>query len=69
VRAGDLSVNLELAFLIENGEIVGRVKDAMLAGNAFEAFRNVGRISAETEWHGDDEFPYIEFLGLTTAGK
>jgi len=69
VLAGDFSVNLELGFLIEKGEIVGRVKNAMLAGNAFEAFRNVGRISRETEWHGDDEFPYVEFLGLVISGK
>lgn len=33
---GDFSANLALAFLIENGEIVGRVKDAMIGGNILE---------------------------------
>ncbi len=47
--AGDFSVNIESGFLIENGEIKGRVKDVMMAGNAFEALKNIKMI--ENEWH------------------
>lgn len=69
VLKGDFSVTVELGFLIENGEIVGRVKDCMLAGNAFDAFNHIRDVSAETEWHGSAELPYICFESLSVAGR
>ena len=69
VLAGAFSVNVELGFLVENGEIVGRVKDCMLAGNAFDAFNRIRDISAETEWHGSAELPYVCFESLSVAGR
>jgi len=69
VLAGAFSVNVELGFLIENGEIVGRVKDCMLAGNAFDAFNRIRDLSAETEWHGAAELPYVCFEALSVAGR
>ena len=69
VLAGDFSVNVELGFLVENGEIVARVKDCMLAGNAFDAFNRVRDISAETEWHGALEAPYVCFDCLRLIGR
>lgn len=36
--SGDFSISVGLGFLIENGEIVGRFKDSMLAGNCFRMF-------------------------------
>jgi len=33
--SGDFSVNINMGWLVENGEIAGRVKDCMLAGNVF----------------------------------
>jgi len=69
VLQGAFAVNVELGFLIENGEITGRVKDSMLAGNAFDAFNAIRSISAETEWHGDTELPYVCFESLSVAGR
>ncbi len=69
VLAGAFSVNVELGFLVENGEIVGRVKDCMLAGNAFDAFNRIRDLSAETEWHGSAELPYVCFESLSVAGR
>jgi len=37
--SGDFSVSVSLGFLIENGKIVGRFKDAMLAGNVFRMLK------------------------------
>ena len=34
---GDFSANLDLAYLFENGEITGRVKDCMIAGEHFRS--------------------------------
>ena len=69
VLAGAFSVNVELGFLVEDGEIVGRVKDCMLSGNAFEAFNNVRDLSAETEWHGSSELPAVCFESLSVVGR
>lgn len=49
---GDISVNIALGYRIENGEIVGRVKDAMLSGNVYEALKNVAAIGDTPEWVG-----------------
>lgn len=69
VLAGEFSVNVELGFLIENGEVVARVKDCMLAGNAFDAFNHIRAISAETEWHGAAELPTVCFESLSVVGR
>jgi PmbA protein len=50
---GDFSGSLELAYLIRNGERVGRIKDAMISGNFFKIFKDqLVDISAEQEWSG-----------------
>jgi PmbA protein len=67
VLAGEFSVNVEMGFLVENGGIVGRVKDAMLAGNAFDAFRSIEAIGRETEWRGSSEFPHVCFKDLAVS--
>jgi PmbA protein len=67
--AGDFSINVELGFLVENGEIVGRLKDCMIAGNAFDIFNRIQSISAETEWHGTTELPYVCFDSLSVVGR
>jgi PmbA protein len=36
--------------LVESGRIVGRVKDVMLAGNAYSALKEITAISREREW-------------------
>lgn len=38
---GDFSIGLSPGLYVEGGEIVGRVKDAMIAGNVYETMRNV----------------------------
>ena len=67
--AGEYSVNVELGFLVENGEVIGRVKDCMLALNAFDAFNRIRDISAKAEWHGSVELPWICFESLSVAGR
>jgi PmbA protein len=37
---GDLSIGLDPGLYVENGKIVGRVKDAMMAGNVYEMLSN-----------------------------
>jgi PmbA protein len=58
---GEFSVNVFLGYKIENGKLVGRVKDVMLAGNVFEAIKDITAISKEREWVSG---PWAWFAGL-----
>ena len=49
---GDLSINLELGYRVKDGEIIGRVKDTMVSGNAYHALGNVLALGREVEWSG-----------------
>ncbi|MBA7696121.1 hypothetical protein ES703_104763 [subsurface metagenome] len=74
---GEFSINVVLGYKIENGEIVGRVKDVMLAGNAYDALKNITAISKEYEWViGGGMFasysglsPYIQVGELSVVAK
>lgn len=58
---GEFSVNVFLGYKIENGKLVGRVKDVMLAGNTFDALKDIIAISKEREWVSG---PWTWFAGL-----
>jgi len=69
---GEFSVNLDLGYKIEQGKIVGRVKNTMVAGNLFEAFSNLEELSQESTWvFGSARLPAILFrsLGVTSRGS
>ncbi len=63
---GEFSVNVFLGYKIENGKIAGRVKDVMLAGNAYSALKDITAISREREWVSGSFawfsglFPYVQ---------
>jgi len=69
VLAGEFSLNVELGFLVENGRITARIKDCMVAGNVFEAFRDIAGVGAEAEWHGAMRLPAVYFARLSVAGN
>jgi PmbA protein len=69
---GEFSVNIFLGYKIEDGEIVGRVKDVMLAGNAYDALVDIVAISQEREWVNgwiSGLFPYIQVGKLSAVAK
>ncbi len=72
---GEFSVNLFLGYKIENGKLVGRVKDVMLAGNAFTALKDITAISQEREWVSgtyawvNGLFPYVQVGKLSVTAK
>jgi len=70
ILAGEFSVNLDLGYKVEQGKIVGRVKDTMVAGNIFEAFSNLVDLSDRAEWVGSGSYvPHILFSGLGVAAR
>jgi PmbA protein len=70
IISGAFSNNLSLAFKIEGGEIVGRVKDVSIAGNIYQDLRRVEAISRESEWvYGGASLPYVLLPELNVVTK
>lgn len=70
VLTGDFSINVHLGFKVEKGEIVGRVKDTMVAGNTLEVLNNIAAVSSRAEWaYGQYLAPAILFKSLGVAAK
>ena len=70
VMGGDFSGNVLLGYKIENGEIVGRVKDTIVAGNVHEALRSVLAIGSEVRWVGGSVYaPPLLFERLAVSSN
>jgi PmbA protein len=70
VMGGDFSGNVLLGYKIENGEIVGRVKDTIVAGNVHDALGRVLAIGDRGRWVGGTVFaPPILFERLAVSAK
>jgi PmbA protein len=70
VVSGAFSNTLGLAFKIEKGEIVGRVKDVSIAGNIYELLRDVAAVSRETEWlYYNFRLPYVLLDDMNVVTK
>jgi len=68
--SGEFSVNVQLGYKIENGEVVGRVKDVMLAGNTYDALKEIAAIGDKAEWAGGSLLtPAIKIARLSVVGK
>ena len=67
---GDFSGNVLLGYRIENGKIVGRVKDTMVAGNIYKVLNRVAAIGCETVWVGGMiQTPPIYFSSVSVSSK
>jgi len=69
VASGAFSHPVALAFRVSDGEIVGRVKDAAVAGNSFELLKQVGGISRETRWLGSRRLPWVLLNGVSVSAR
>lgn len=68
--SGEFSVNILLGYKIENGRIIGRVKDVMLAGNAYDALNDIVAIGDKGYWIGGSLFaPYIQVGSLSVVAR
>jgi PmbA protein len=70
IISGAFSNTLGVAFKIEKGEIVGRVKDVSIAGNVYNLLRDVAAVSQETEWvYHRLCLPYILLSRMNVVAK
>jgi PmbA protein len=65
--SGDFSVNIDLGYYIEGGQLVGRVKDAMVAGNVYTALDGSLKLGSDAEWNGACFTPSICLDGLSVV--
>jgi PmbA protein len=70
VISGAFSNSVSLAFKIEQGEIVGRVKDVSIAGNVYDLLPQIAAISRESEWvYQSLRMPYILLPEMNVVAK
>jgi PmbA protein len=70
VISGAFSNTLGLAYKIEKGEIVGRVKDVSIAGNVYDLLQSVAAVSRETEWiYHNFCLPYVLLPEMNVIAK
>lgn len=69
--AGQVSGNIHIGFKIENGEITGRIKNAMASVSVFDAFRDqLAGLSRETDLaHAGLVLPHILLDGVSVSTK
>jgi PmbA protein len=67
--SGEFSVNVDLGYRVDRGEVVGRVKDTMVAGSVYVALKNLVEIGDDADWNGSCYTPSVIVEGLSTTGR
>lgn len=67
--SGDFSINVDLGYRVQKGEIVGRVKDTMVAGNIYTALKQLVALGGDADWNGPVLTPSAIVEGLSVTGK
>ena len=67
VLGGDFSGNVLLGYKIENGEIIGRVKDTVVSGNIYELLKNITAVGTDYKWIGGVYAPSICLPAVSCA--
>ncbi|MEM8502423.1 MAG: TldD/PmbA family protein [Cyanobacteria bacterium P01_D01_bin.1] len=65
---GNLSVNLDLGYRVKDGEIIGRVKDTMVSGNAYTALNKLIALGCDAQWSSSTYTPSVVLEGLSVIG-
>ncbi|MEN9217290.1 MAG: metallopeptidase TldD-related protein, partial [Gloeomargarita sp. HHBFW_bins_162] len=67
--SGDFSVNVELGYWVQGGEIQGRVKDTMIAGNVYDILQGEMLFGAEADWQDGSFTPAVIIDRVTITRK
>ena len=70
VLGGDFSGNVVLGYKIERGQITGRVKNTMVAGNVHRILKEIGALGSDARWVGSGLYTgsiLIPRLSVATA--
>lgn len=70
VLGGEFGGNVLLGYKVENGEIVGRVKDTMISGNIYTDLKALTAVGREAKWVGGMLLtPALYLPGVAVASK
>ncbi len=70
ILGGEFSGNVLLGYKVENGKIVGRVKNAIVAGNVYQVLKEVAAVGSEAKWVGSMvKTPHIYCPAISVAAK
>ncbi|MBH8572722.1 TldD/PmbA family protein [Nostocaceae cyanobacterium CENA369] len=67
--SGDFSINIDLGYRVQNGQVIGRVKDTMVAGNVYTALKQLVKLGSDADWNGSCYTPSLIVEGLSTTGR
>jgi PmbA protein len=66
---GAFSHPVGLAYRVQRGEVTGRVKDAAVAGNAYELLKRIGGFGTDGRWLGSRWSPSMLLEGVSVARR
>ena len=69
VISGSFSHPVGLAYRVQRGEITGRVKDAAVAGNAYDLLKKIGGFGSDGRWLGARWSPSLLLEGVSVARR
>ena len=69
VISGGFSHPVGLAYRVQRGEITGRVKDAAVAGNAYDLLKKIGGFGSDGRWLGARWSPSLLLEGVSVARR
>lgn len=67
--SGEFSVNVDLGYRVQNGQIIGRVKDTMVSGNVYTALKQLIELGGDADWNGSCRTPSLTVEGLSVTGR
>lgn len=67
--SGDFSINIDLGYRVKNGQIIGRVKDTMVAGNVYTVLKQLVALGSDADWNGSCYTPSLIVEGLSITGR
>ena len=67
--AGGFALPVALGWRVQRGEITGRVRGAVVAGNAFELLGRLRGVGKDIAWRGPQGLPAMVAEGVAVAGE
>lgn len=67
--SGDFSINVDLGYWVQKGQIMGRVKDTMVSGNVYTALNQLIQLGNDADWNGSCYTPSLIVGGLSITGQ
>ncbi len=67
IASGDFSANISPGYLVRKGEIVGRVKDTMIAGNLLELMKQNVQLSSDYDEPGRIPWAIVDGVSVSSS--